>query len=167
MRSHCKFLALLFLVLTGVGGFAQAPVLPPGEKEPLLRLEAGGPTSYVTALAFSPDGKLLYVGGWDKVVRVWRLDNQGQFVLDRAAYRVPLGPGLAGAINSIALSEDGKWLAVAGLGVFRGEAGFRERGWIWPSDGTLTPTMRRDEGAIYVFNTARPNDGRILRGHLG
>lgn len=28
--------------------------------EPLLRLEAGGPTSYVTALAFSPDGSAFY-----------------------------------------------------------------------------------------------------------
>src|SRR5438128_8730113 len=107
MRIHSQFLALLLLVLTGASVHSQAPVLPPGDKDPLLRLEAGGPTSLVTALAFSPDGKLLYVGGWDKVVRVWSLDKGGQFVLDRAAYRVPLGPGLAGAINSIALSEDG------------------------------------------------------------
>src|SRR5205823_14575562 len=105
-----------------VAGRGHAPVLPPGKKEPLLRLEAGGPTSYVTALAFSPDGKRLYVGGWDKVVRVWRLDGQGKFALDQAAYRVPLGPGLGGAINTIALSEDGIWLAVAGMGVFRSGA---------------------------------------------
>ncbi|HLJ95302.1 MAG TPA: hypothetical protein VKU02_19140 [Gemmataceae bacterium] len=167
MRSHATALALVLLTLPGSILWSQEPVLPPGEKEPLLRLEAGGPTSYVTALAFSSDGQLLYVGGWDKVVRVWRLNNQGQFVLEPGAYRVPLGPGLAGAINSLALSEDGNWLAVAGLGVFRGAAGFRQRGWIMPSDGTLTPTMRRDEGTIYVFNTAKPTDVRILRGHLG
>src|SRR5216683_4813260 len=144
MRSYPVSLAVLLLALTGAGLRSEEPVLPPGEKEPVLRLEAGGPTSLVTALAFSPDGKLLYVGGWDKVVRVWRLDNTGQFVLDRAAYRVPLGPGLAGAINSIALSEDGVWLAVGGNGVFRGAAGFQQRGWVYPSDGTLTPTMHRD-----------------------
>lgn len=167
MKRRTLSLALSLLVLTGANLRSQEPILPPGEKEPLLRLEAGGPTSYVTAMAFSPDGNLLYVGGWDKVVRVWRLDKQGQFALDRAAYRVPLGPGLAGAINSIALSEDGMWLAVAGLGVFRGAAGFRQTGWIWPSDGTLTPAMLQDEGIIYVFNTSRPNDVRILRGHLG
>ena len=31
--------------------------VPPGDKTPLLRLEAGGPTAFVTALAFSPDGR--------------------------------------------------------------------------------------------------------------
>ncbi|MBC7851825.1 MAG: hypothetical protein IAF94_00170, partial [Pirellulaceae bacterium] len=41
------------------------------EGEPLLRLEAGGPTGYVTALAFSPDAQALYAGSWDKTVRVW------------------------------------------------------------------------------------------------
>ena len=45
----------------------------PAKKEPLFRLEAGGPTSRVTALAFSPDGQTLYAAGGDKVVRVWRL----------------------------------------------------------------------------------------------
>src|SRR2546423_124657 len=138
MRTECKLLTLLFIALSGAVSRAQEPVLPPGEKEPLLRLEAGGPTSYVTALAFSPDGKLLYAGGWDKVVRVWRLGAQGKFALDRVAYRVPLGPGLGGAINTIALSEDGIWLAVAGMGVFRSGAGFRQPGWVWPSDGALS-----------------------------
>src|SRR5262249_51195252 len=95
-----------------------APVLPPGEKEPLLRLEAGGPTTYVTSLAFSADGQTLYAAGFDKVVRVWGLDKQtGKFVLDRASYRVPIGPGLEGAINAMALSPDGTWLAAAGMSV--------------------------------------------------
>jgi WD40 repeat protein len=166
MKTHSKLLALLLLTISGARILAQAPVLPPGEKEPLLRLEAGGPTSFVTALAFSPDGKLLYVGGWDKVVRVWRLDAAGKFVLDDTAYRVPLGPGLGGAINSIALSDDGTWLAVAGLGVFRGAAGFRERGWVFPSDAALAPLMREDQGTIYVFNT-KTQAVRLLRGHAG
>src|SRR5438128_1332439 len=166
MRIHSQFLALLLLVLTGASVHSQAPILPPGEKEPLLRLEAGGPTAYVTALAFSPDGKLLYVGGWDKVVRVWRLDAQGKFTLDQAAYRVPLGPGLGGAINTIALSDDGVWLAVAGTGVFRGAAGFRQQGWAFPSDGAVTPLMREDQGTIYLFNT-KNQAVRLLRGHVG
>src|SRR5262245_57396249 len=44
------------------------------EGEPVLRLEADGPTSYVTSLAFSPDGQTLYAGSWDKTVYVWRWD---------------------------------------------------------------------------------------------
>src|SRR5947199_3368605 len=95
---------------------AQAPVIPPGDAEPILRLEAGGPTAYVTALAFSPDGKRLYAAGFDKVVRVWLRDEQGQFRLDRVSYRIPLGPGINGAINTLAISPDGTHLAVGGQG---------------------------------------------------
>ena len=89
MLTRCTLLGWSFLLLAGAGTPAQEPVLPPGDKEPVLRLEAGGPTSYVTALAFSPDGKTLYAAGWDKVVRVWTLNAEGRFVLDSAAYRVP------------------------------------------------------------------------------
>ncbi len=139
---------------------------PPGDKEPLLRLEAGGPTSYVTALTFSRDGKTLYAAGWDKVVRAWSLNDRGEFVLQTAAYRVPLGPGRGGAINAIALSEDGNWLAVGGLGVFRGEAGFRQDGLIFPAASSLGPEMSKDLGTIYLFNT-RTGAVRLLRGHRG
>src|SRR5437868_11446968 len=85
-----------------------APVLgqEKNEAKPLLRLEAGGPTSNVTSLAFSPDGKTLYVAGYDKVVRVWRWNaGMAKFELDEAiSFRVPIGPGIDGAINAIALS---------------------------------------------------------------
>jgi WD40 repeat protein len=166
MKTYSKLLALMLLSVSGSRIHAEAALLAPGEKEPLLRLEAGGPTSYVSALAFSTDGVLLYAAGWDKVVRVWRRDARGTFAQEQTAYRVPLGPGLAGAINALALSEDGTWLAVGGLGVFRGAAGFRQRGWIWPSDGALTPGMRQDQGIIYVFNT-KTQAVRLLRGHEG
>src|SRR5205809_2072125 len=166
MRTQCKLLTLLFVVLSGAVSRAQAPVLPPGEKEPLLRLEAGGPTSFVTALAFSPDGKQLYAGGWDKVVRVWSLNERGQFIPSQATYRVPIGPGLSGAINCIALSPDGTLLAVAGQGVFREEAGFRVPGLLVPSLGAMDPDMLRDQGTIYVFDT-RTQGVRLLRGHAG
>jgi len=153
------------LLLTRGTIYAQQAIIPPGEKEPFLRLEAEGPTSFVTSLAFSPDGKKLYAAGWDKVVRVWTLNAQGRFELERAGYRVPIGPGLSGAINAIALSDDGVWLAVGGLGTFRREAGFRQHGWILPSS-VQSPEMLKDRGLIYVFNT-KTQASRILRGHLG
>src|SRR5690348_11909479 len=66
------------------------------DAEPILRLEAGGPTSYVTALALSPDGQTLYAGSWDKTVHVWRWDAaRREFRADPAAFRVPIGPGLS------------------------------------------------------------------------
>ncbi|MCI0459726.1 MAG: hypothetical protein L0Z62_22475, partial [Gemmataceae bacterium] len=159
-------LSVLVLVLMARATLAEAPLLPPGEKEPLFRLEAEGPTSFVTALAFSPDGTTLYAAGWDKVVRVWNLDARtGRFVLDRAAYRVPLGPGMAGVINAMALSPDGTWLAVGGRGVIREGAGFRQPGVILPKI-SVSEAMREDEGTIYLFHT-RTRAVRLLRGHQG
>src|SRR5439155_451301 len=112
------------------------------------------------------DGQTLYAAGWDKVVRVWKRDESGEFVPQRTSYRVPIGPGQRGAINTLALSPDGRWLAVGGLGVFRGQAGFRLPGLVVPS-AALTSEMRQDEGTVYVFATAKPGAARALRGHRG
>src|SRR4029077_10082041 len=58
---------------------APKPAQPPqADDRPLLRLEGGGPTTFVTSLAFSPDGQTLYAAGFDKVVRVWKLQG-GRF----------------------------------------------------------------------------------------
>jgi WD40 repeat protein len=168
-RRGNSFAQLLCLIsLTAFPCTLTAQKLPPGEKEPLLRLEAGGPTSFVTSLAFSRDGKSLYAAGFDKVVRLWNFDARADaFVLDRLAYRVPINPGLDGAINASALSPGGNWLAVAGNGVIREGAGFRQPGLIVPAIGGMTPEMWEDRGAIYVFNTKRPQVIRVLRGHRG
>src|SRR5258707_15581588 len=106
-----------FAIAALIGGFAVAQ--EKNDAKPLLRLEAGGPTSNVTSLAFSPDGKTLYVAGFDKVVRAWTWNAaKATFELDdQGAFRVPIGPGLDGAINALALSEDGFWLAAGGFGV--------------------------------------------------
>ena len=175
MKIRQAIVSLLFVVAWFEAALAQPPpaagrvrIELPGEKEPFLRLEAGGPTSFVTALSFSPDGHTLYAGGWDKVVRVWTLDPEsGQFALDEAtAYRVPIGPGLDGAINAIAISSDGHWLAAAGKGVIRQGAGFRQPGRVFPSLGAMTGPMRLDQGMIYLFDT-RNGNVRLLRQHLG
>src|SRR5262249_54772846 len=132
---------------------AQGPTIPAGDKEPLLRLEAGGPTSLVTSLVFSPGGRRLFAAGFDKGVRGWALNvKTGNFELDRTSYRIPIGPGSDGAINAIALSPDENWLAVAGQAVVRGGAGFRIPGLILPKIGTFTDAMWRDMGTIYLFN---------------
>jgi WD40 repeat protein len=169
MIRNCKCLALVFSLLPAAA-LAQEPRLPPGDKEPFFRLEVRGPTSYVTDLAFSPDARLLYTAGWDKVVRVWKLDGKGRFVLDeQTAYRVPIGPGVDGSINAIALSPDGAWLAVGGNGLVRGTAGFRTSGKVFDRR-VMNPTMRQDQGTIYCFDTRMVAGGapvRILRGHLG
>lgn len=158
---------LLIVALIALGSTAQEAGAPPDE--PILRTEAGGPSGPVMGLAFSPDGGTLYEGGWDKVVRVWVRDPEaGRFGADPAAtYRVPVGPGSEGAINAIARSDDGRWLAAAGSAVVRGGAGFRRAGLMIPS-GALTDPMLLDRGTIFVFDTrSRPRSVRQLRGHLG
>src|SRR5262249_52716226 len=146
---------------------AQAPAPAAEDKEPVLRLETGGPMSSVTALAFSPDGKTLYEAGLDKCIRAWTLDTRtGQFVLDPVAYRVPIGPGTRGGINTVAVSPDGRWLAAAGEGTLREGAGFRQTGIVLPLIGGMKADMREDQGTVYVFDT-KTHQVKRLRGHRG
>jgi WD40 repeat protein len=171
MRKRFLLGLLALVIFISLDRAAMAQVTPPGDLEPLFRLESEGPMAYVTALAFSGDGEALYAAGWDKVVRVWRMDRRvGKLTRDPLrSYRVPIGPALDGAINAIALSSDGAWLAVAGNGLMRGTEGFHHRGQVQPRS-LLTERMRRDQGLIYVFNLkAAPGrqDVRLLAGHLG
>jgi WD40 repeat protein len=166
MSSRRFVLAALVLVSAGSAPAADAPAGGQARKEPLFRLEAGGPTSTVTALAFNRDGTTLYAAGYDKVVRVWRLQG-GKATLDPVAYRVPIAPGVDGTINAVVTSPDAgeKWLAVAGKMVLRGRAGFRQAGLPVPNAG-LTDEQWQDMGAIYLFDT-RTQAVRLLRGHRG
>ena len=142
------------------------PVLPPGDTAPLLRLETGGPRSYVSGLAFSPDGSSLYACGWDKAIQVWNRMANGQYEYSPGAtLRVPTGAGLYGGLNTLVLSPDGEWLATAGQGHARDMSGERNLGWILPA-GVLSRASQFDEGLIYVFNTATRTT-RLLRGHRG
>lgn len=162
----------LLLLLAGAGSNVQgqapqAPAGTAGDTEPLLRLEAGGATSYVTALAFSPDGQTLYAAGFDKVVRAWRWNGQSkQFVLDPVAFRVPVGPGRTGFLNVLAVSPDGSWMAASGLGVFRVGSRSREPGRIYPYLPPKNSEMLREQATIYVFDT-RTQAVRVLQGHAG
>src|SRR5262249_10441202 len=152
------------LALLGSSHVSAQPAAPPGGKEPLLRLEAGGPTSFVSATVMSEDGKTLYAAGFDQVVRVWKLNNQGQWVLDPFAFRVPIGPGVKGAINTLALSADGTWLAAAGNGFASAGAGLKQVGFVVPV--VTFPSLFLDIGVIHVWNT-KDRSVRVLRGHAG
>jgi WD40 repeat protein len=157
---------LLVLCAAPVHAADEAP-LPPGDAKPVLQLEAGGPTAAVTAMVFSKDGKTLYAAGLDKVVRVWELGDEKKpaWALKRS-FRVPIGPGVSGAINALALSPDGRWLAAGGRSVMRGEAEFRHPGLVVPI-AALSETMWRDSGTIHVFDLTNPAGGKVLRGHEG
>ena len=156
----------LTLVVVILLGFCRVLIAKEDTAEPILLIQGDGPANTVTSAVFAPDGQTLYVGGWDKLVWVWKRNQAGQFVADRAAsFRIPMGPGMEGVINSMDVSPDGRWLAVGGRGVFRGSAGFRDHGKILPVSA-MTKEMRADQGTIYVFDT-RSGESFSLRGHLG
>jgi WD40 repeat protein len=165
MRGITFCLGFVALVATAQPALSADPIV--GERAPVLRLEPGGPTAQITGMAFSPDGKTLYVAGLDKVVRVWKRDARNERFEPTGAYRVPLGPGFQGALNALAVSPDGKWLATAGSGAMRLTAGFREPGLVWvPSPDALSPDQQMDQGTIYVFDTQTQAVHRLL-GHHG
>ncbi|OAI46957.1 hypothetical protein AYO44_01910 [Planctomycetaceae bacterium SCGC AG-212-F19] len=156
------------LLLCPVVAWAQAAEELTVDREPVLRVTAGGPTAFVTSLAFGADGKALYAGGYDKVLHVWALNAQQEFTASPSAYRVPMGPGIDGAINAVAAAPDGIWIAAAGRGMLQhgGVAGFRQLG-IWvPGTRGMSAAMWQDQGTVYVFNT-RTGNVQTLRGHRG
>lgn len=98
-------------------------------------------------------------------MRAWAVGPRG-FELQPTAFRVPIGPGIDGALAALAVSADGKWLAVAGHGTYAGGASFKSGGLIAPLL-RMTDDMRLDQGTIYIFNAATGRFDRALRGHKG
>jgi WD40 repeat protein len=151
------------LALTAVTTAGQESLLPRPERRPTLWLDPGGPAATVTTLAFGADGRTLYVAGLDKSIRVYR--DRGESWQPDTPLRLPVGPGDAGAVNALAVSDDGRWLAAAGRAPMRDEAWVSTSAWIIPAD-KLSAENRRDRGVIYLFDLANPVGGRVLRGHL-
>src|ERR1700680_3711547 len=140
--------------------FSVAALAHAQAEKAFLRLEPGGPTGVLNAVAFSPDGDRLYAAGYDKVVRVWARNKAGAFDLSNIASRGPVGPRLAGTVHPLAASPDGQWLAVGGLALMRGRADFRTVGRVFPALGAMTPDMLPDQGAIFVFDV---NNQRVVK----
>ncbi len=165
MNSPSQVLVALFLPVCVAAANAATPDLAPGSKTPILRLEAEGPTAYVTSLAFTSDGKTLYAAGWDKIVRAWRWGRRGLEFDPRHTYRVPIGPGRAGWINAMALSDDDRWLAVGGVGVSGRLAGYYQSGYYFPL-AHLEGEEQEQLGLIYVFDRVK-GTVQLLRAHRG
>ncbi len=102
-------IAILALVLSVAAGAANKAQAETGDT-PILQLDPGGHMAVIKGLAFTPDGNYIVSAGDDKVVRVWDW-RAGKTV---RTIRGLTGPGVVGKIYSMALSPDGRWLAVAG-----------------------------------------------------
>lgn len=115
IKSACATAAIVCLLVCAslVPRAAAQSITPQKQKVPIPFTAAGsksmefvvtyGPTVPVSALAFSPDGKRLAVGGYHEVV-VWDLEH-GKF-LKR------IGAGQLGTVGAIAFLKDGVSLAI-------------------------------------------------------
>ncbi|MGA2255498.1 MAG: hypothetical protein ABSG53_12605, partial [Thermoguttaceae bacterium] len=112
--------------------------------EPWLRIDAGGHTASVRALAFLPDSLRLCSAGLDKNVEVWNLsalrDLRRIFLRERTI-RWQVARGLRGDIYAIAAAPDSGLLAIGGYGAM----------------GSL--------GEIVLVNPLRGTLERVLEGH--
>ena len=80
------------------------------EDAPIPMLDTGGHMAMIKDIAFTPDGRQLVSASDDKVIRVWDVAT-GKTV---RTLHGEAAAGDAGKIYAMALSPDGKWLAVGG-----------------------------------------------------
>jgi WD40 repeat protein len=76
--------------------------------EPVLRIEAEQHTAVIQRLAVDRAGKVLVTGAHDKTARVWSLP-EGKLL---KVLRPPIGAGDEGKVYAVAVSPDGRTVAV-------------------------------------------------------
>jgi hypothetical protein len=105
--------ALPPLVLCGVATAAQ-----PLQEQPLLRIDPGAHTALIRKAELDARTQRLYTVSDDKTVRVWQMPSGAQETDSPArllaTWRVPANAGNEGQLFALALSPDGREVAVAG-----------------------------------------------------
>lgn len=147
-----RFLVALLLGLTLLTSDLRAQQLMGGV---LPMLDTGGHMLLVAGLAFTPDGRQLVSASEDKTIRIWDLAT-GKTV---RTIRGESTPGIQGKIYAMALSPDGKWLAVGGWARAGAYNGFGIRLFDFGS-GRLVGQLETNE--FLVYNLAFSPDSRYL-----
>ena len=157
-----SFLTLLLIVTAGIGsGFAQAHItkLNAGgnsqssdEQQPRLVLQLGHVGEGVTAAAYSPDGRFILTGSYDKTACLW--DSASGRELRRFK-------GHEEAVNAVSFSPDGRFILTGAGGV---EDSLDNSARLW--DIQNGREIRRFEGhTLGILSLAFSADGRqILSG---
>src|SRR5262245_21487456 len=147
-----RCIAPLFLGLTLVASDLRAQQLM-GDVLPML--DTGGHTLPIVGIAFTPDGRQLVSASDDKTIRVWELAT-GKTV---RTIRGESAQGIEGKVYAMALSPEGKWLAVGGWTRTGPYNGFGVRLFDFGS-GRLVARFETDN--FLAFNLAFSPDSRYL-----
>lgn len=134
--------------------------LSSGPVEQQLMLDPGGHMAKLWGLTFSPDGRYLITAGADKVVRVWdwRAAKTVRIIRGQAGF------GLNGVIYAIALSPDGKWLAVGGGLKAAGDIVTHIRIYDFAS-GELKALLKGHKAPVIALSFS-PNSSLLISGSL-
>jgi WD40 repeat protein len=149
MRS----IATLLLGLTLLASDLRAQQLM-GDVLPML--DTGGHMLPIVGIAFTPDGRQLVSASEDKTIRVWDLAT-GKTV---RTLRGESTPGIQGKIYAMALSPDGKWLAVGGWN--SDQSAYNEFGIRLYDFGSGRLVTRLESKNFLAYNLAFSPDSRYL-----
>jgi WD40 repeat protein len=132
------------------------PEDPDDGEAPQLVLDTGGHTAPIFQAVFAPGGDELITVSLDKTIRFWDV-NSGRSL---RVLRPPLGPGHQGELHAVALSPDGRTLAVAGFGFLTDGKRSSPIFLIDRASGTITRTLRAHTGTVQAL--AFSADGKRL-----
>lgn len=110
------------------------------DRNPQLALDTGGHQAFVVDLAITPDGKQIVSASNDKTVRVWDVAS-GKSV---KVIRGETMPGKWGVIYAMAVSPDGRQLAIGGF---------------------MSGADRLSGSAVHLYNLGTGKLAKVLKGH--
>lgn len=146
------FLISVLLLLAGCAGMMQVTPqmkLTSGDKAMAVKSKV----SFVTAIAYSPDGKFLISGGANSVARVWDVENAKESM----KFNIPIGKSSTEFLSDVQYSPDGKTIAIAArTGVLSGDL----TKLLEASTGRETITINGAFGGLLSFSP----DGKYLLG---
>jgi WD40 repeat protein len=150
MKKTLLFISI-FLLLIFTGSIHSSGV----PEEPMLRMEMGMHSAWITCIAVDPKNRFIVTGSQDKTLRLWELST-GRLI---KIFRPPIGEDPIGMISDVAFSPDGKTIACGGETKSEKEESYfvyffdRESGKLVQRIGGLAESIRR---------LAYSKDGRFL-----